>query len=100
MPCYPKLILTGPFTSDIILQNYNLGKNLIIKKNISEGSVVEVDMNSRQVLENGRSISLYVDENSEWWYLQPGQNKIYLMSGDDNDNISCNIEWTVNYQGI
>ena len=100
MPCYPKLILTGPFTSDIILQNYNLGKNLIIKKSISEGSVVEVDMNSRQVLENGRSISLYVDENSEWWYLQPGQNKIYLMSGGDNDNISCNIEWTVNYQGI
>lgn len=98
--CYPKLILTGPFTSDIIVQNYSLNKSLIIKKSIEQGSIVEIDMNNRQVLENGRSISLYVDENSEWWYLQPGQNKIYLISGDDSDNVSCNIEWTANYQGI
>ena len=100
LPCYPKIVLTGPFTSDIILQNYTTNKQLIIKKGIAEGSVVTIKMDTRQALENNRSISLFIDENSEWWYLQPGQNKIYLISGDDNDNVSCSIEWTENYQGI
>jgi phage-related protein len=99
--CYPKIILEGPFTSDITIQNYTLDKTFIIKKNIAAGSVVVIDMNNRQLLENGRSISLYMDENSEWWYLQPGYNKIYLTSGNDaTDNVMCNIEWTENYQGI
>lgn len=100
LPCYPKIVLTGPFTSDIILQNYTTKKQLIIKKGIATGSVVTINMDKRQALENNRSISLLIDENSEWWYLQPGQNKIYLISGDDNDNVSCSIEWTENYQGI
>ena len=86
--------------TDIILQNYTTNKQLIIKKGIAEGSVVTIKMDTRQALENNRSISLFIDENSEWWYLQPGQNKIYLISGDDNDNVSCSIEWTENYQGI
>lgn len=100
MFCYPKIILNGPFTSDIILQNYTTDKKFIIKKSVAEGSVLVVDMNNRQVLENGSSVSLFIDENSEWWALQPGYNKIYLISGDEDDNISCNIEWTENHQGI
>lgn len=100
-PCYPKIILTGPFTSDIKLVNYTTNRTFILKKNIITNSIVEIDMNNRQVLENGKSISLYIDENSEWWYLQPGYNKIYLTSGNNStDNDKCNIEWTQNYQGI
>lgn len=100
MPCYPKIVLSGPFTSDIILQNYSTDRTFIIKKSVALGSTLVVDMNNRQVLENGSSVSLFIDENSEWWSLQPGYNKIYLISGDENDNISCNIEWTENHQGI
>jgi phage-related protein len=100
MFCYPKIILNGPFSSDIVVMNYTTNKTLTIKKEIATGSIVTIDMNARQVLENGSSISLYIDENSEWWYLQPGANKIYLNSGNsDTDNISGTIEWTINEQG-
>lgn len=100
MVCYPKIILTGPFTADITLLNYTTDKRVTIKKGIAQGSKVEILMNTSQVLENGKSISLYIDENSEFWYLQPGQNKIFLLSGSADDNLTCNIEWTENYQGI
>lgn len=101
MNAYPRIVLTGPMTSDITVLNNTLKKYVTIKYTLQDNAEMIIDMNSRQVTVNGSSISLYIDENSEWWYLQPGNNQIYLFSGDDeHDNRTATIEWTNNYQGI
>lgn len=63
------------------------------------GQIMTIDMKNRQVLVNGKSVSMSIDSNSEWWYLQPGDNRIYYLTHNTNDNPVAEISWTVDFQG-
>lgn len=63
------------------------------------GQTMLIDMRNRQVLVNGKSVSMSIDPNSQWWYLQPGENRIYYLSDRVEDNPKGEITWTVDYQG-
>lgn len=63
------------------------------------GQTMVIDMRNRQVLVNGKSVSMSIDPNSEWWYLVPGQNKIYYITHGVNDNPLAEIVYSDDYQG-
>lgn len=63
------------------------------------GQTLVIDMKNRQVLVNGKSVSMSVDPNSEWFYLIPGRNRIYYITQNISDNPLAEIVWSTDYQG-
>lgn len=64
------------------------------------GQTMTIDMRNRQVLVNGKSVSMSIDPNSEWWYLAHGQNRIYFITHNINDTQTADIVWSDDYQGV
>ena len=104
IPCYPVINLKGPSTNPIFL---NTATNKYLKMGTDDdpfvmqaGQNLTIDMNNRQVLLNGKSVSMSIDPNSDWWYLTQGKNKIYMLSSGNNDTPVAEIRWTESYQGV
>ena len=97
---YPIITLTGPMKAPITVYNSTYNRWLTITQDLEEGSVIKIDMSKREVLKNGRSISFYLSSDSSWWYLEPGENVIYISSAGDNDNPNSLIEWADKMSGF
>lgn len=67
---------------------------------IVAGQTLTIDMGNRQALVNGKSVSMSIDPNSEWWYLVPGENRIYMLTHNGSDSDTAEITWTTDYQGV
>lgn len=100
IPSWPKITLKGPSNEPITILNATTNKYIRIHTTIVAGQTLVVDMAAREVTVNGKSISMSIDENSDWWYLRPGENRIYLLTGENDDTFVANICWTNNYQGM
>lgn len=103
IPSYPLITYKGPATNPIFM-NTAVNKYIRIGTDANPWSMVEgqtltIDMSNRQVLLNGKSVSMYIDPQSEWWYLTPGRNKIYLITDEPTDTQNAEIRWTNDYQG-
>lgn len=104
IPCWPTIVLKGPSTNPTFL---NTATNKYFRLGIPDeddftmvaGQTLIVDMKNRQCLLNGKSCSMSIDPNSEWWYLIPGQNKIYMLSHNSSDADTAEISWTTDFQG-
>ncbi len=66
---------------------------------MAAGQTLIINMAERQVLLNGKSISMQIDPDSDWWYLQPGQNRVYFLSQNPADSDTAEIKWTTDFQG-
>jgi len=104
IPCYPKITLVGPsynptFINATTNQQFKMGSD-DEPFELTQDSILEIDFDKRQVLMNGKSVSYYINELSEWWYLSYGVNKIYYKSGEDSDTSSATIEYRELYQGV
>lgn len=106
IPHYPTITLQGPSTNPIF---YNTATNKYFRLgnpespeeyfSIVAGQSLKIDMRNRQALVNGKSVSMAIDPNSDWWYLTPGENKIYMLSQYGSDTPVAEIVWSVDYQG-
>lgn len=99
IPCYPTITLKGPSKNPTFI---NASTNSIFKVNIdlTEGQTMIIDMEERQVTIGGKSISMKIDENSQWWYLKPGINKVYYISSSEGDNVMASLRFRDLYQGV
>ena len=97
---WPTITMNGPVTQPITVTNLTTGKYVTLLKDVPEDSVLKIDMQNKQVTIDGKSATLYVDENSEWWKLVSGKNTILLTSGAATDTAAATMQWTYNYTSI
>lgn len=97
---WPTITMNGPVTQPIAVTNLTTGKYVTLLKDVPEDSVLKIDMQNKQVTIDGKSATLYVDENSEWWRLVSGKNTILLTSGAATDTAAATMQWTYNYSSI
>lgn len=100
IPCYPKITIKGPVSNPTFINQTTNKQFKIDIEDVPENSVITIDMDARQVLLNGKSISYYINENSEWWSLNPGINKIYYISSKESDTASATLEYRDLLQGV
>ncbi len=97
---WPIIELTGPFSSPVILLNATTNTYIQIDTTLVKSQKLVVNMREREVTINGKSASMSINPNSNWWPLVPGDNRIYLLSsGGSNDNDRAVIKWTTDYEG-
>lgn len=107
IPHYPTITLQGPstnptFYNTAVNKYFRLGNPETPEESFSivAGQSLTIDMRNRQALVNGKSVSMSIDPNSDWWYLAPGENKIYMLSQNGSDTPIAEIVWSVDYQGV
>lgn len=98
IPCYPKIYLQGPATNPLFI-NQTTNQMFRVNMTVPGNSTLVIDMEDRQVTMNGKSVSYHIDENSEWWSLNPGTNKIYYITDEETDTQSAKLEYRDLLQG-
>lgn len=103
IPCYPIITLKGPSTNPTFL---NTATNKYFRMGTEDdpfvmyaGQTLTINMKERQVLLNGKSVSMSIDPNSDWWYLKNGKNKIYMLSNNGEDTPVAELLFTEDFQG-
>lgn len=96
---YPQIILRGKFTNPKIT-NTTTKKHIKILKTTAPSDEILIDMNERIITLNGETIASYKTNNSTWWNLLPGENRILLETDDKNDTDFGVIKFKNGYEGI
>lgn len=96
---WPKIYIRGPITDSIIIQNVSCKRYMKLDLSLAENETLLIDMLQRQATVDGRSVSMQIDSNSNWWYLQPGYNYIHMSSGNQTDNNIATIHYNIESLG-
>lgn len=96
---YPIVTIQGPVDGFVLL-NQTTGKQLIFTGELSDSQTLVLDMYNRTAIVNNVTNAIVdVDLTSTWFWLQPGQNEIRLITQEDTP-ISAEFEWYDAYRGI
>ena len=100
---YPKIILRGPATNPAFI---NTATNMFFQMGDDEhpfsivaGQTLVIDMQNRQATVGGKSVSMSINPDSQWWYLTTGSNRIYYVSDYSSDNDQAIIRFKDLFQG-
>lgn len=97
---YPVITLTGSMTNPQI-QNVTTGETLSLTGLVAgPGTVVEIDMRQRTVLQDGGNIFGLLGLNSVFWGLEPGNNSILLTTTNGSDTVTGTLSWRSGTMGI
>lgn len=103
IPTYPIITLAGPAKNPMF---YNTATNKYIRLGTPEepwtlqkGQILTINMRTRQVTVNGKSVSMSIDQDSDWWSLIPGPNKIYFLNPQSDGTATANIRYSIDQQG-
>lgn len=101
---YPIITLRGVYTNPTIT-NMTTGQMVKINRTINAGEEVTIDMKQRVItlLDNSQtviSIASDRDEQSYWWSLAPGENKIVLSTDSTEDTAYGIIKFRQGFPGI
>lgn len=103
IPTWPIITLAGPAKNPTF---YNTANNTFFRIGTPEepwflydGQTLVINMRTRQVLVDGKSVSMSIDPESDWWSLIPGQNKIYFLNFQSDGTGVANIKYTIDQQG-
>lgn len=103
IPTWPIITLNGPAKNPTFF-NTATGKFMRIGTPeepwlLYAGQQLVINMKTRQVTVNGKSVSMSIDPDSDWWYLQPGANKIYFLNFQGDGTATANIRFSIDQQG-
>lgn len=93
---YPSIKVNGSF-SGFILKNKTLNKSLNYSGTLSSSDYLSIDMYNRVALLNGTTNAL-ANISGDWWWLQPGNNEILLITTNGDGNID--ITYKDAYRGL
>lgn len=80
---WPTVTMFGPFSAGTVLRNDTTGKELefLTSLSIVTGDWLRIDFAAKTIV-NSTGTSYYDSldfASSEWWQLQPGENRIYML---------------------
>jgi len=81
---FPTIKVNGPFTG-FVLKNNTTGKQIDYDGTLTGSQYLTLDMYNRVALVNGTSNAL-ADISGDWWWLQPGNNEILLITSSGSGN--------------
>lgn len=82
---------------------YNITTNKWIKlvyDTPTASDVIEIDMKERVITRNGVSIMANRTVDSSWFTLQPGNNKLVLITDEADDADYVAMKWKNGFMGI
>ena len=97
---FPIFTLRGVYHNPMI---YNITTNKWIKlvyNNPVSSDVIEIDMKERVITRNGVSIMANRTVDSSWFTLQPGNNKLVLITDEADDADYVAMKWKNGFMGI
>jgi len=97
---YPIIKLYGPLTNPRI-SNMTTGEWISLTLTIQDGSYVEIDMLNRTIIQGGLTNQIGTkSEDSRFWYLSPGDNKIELNTSVNDELGYAQVIFREKYNGI
>jgi hypothetical protein len=95
VPSAPLIELHGPMTSPLI-QNFTTSQELSFPGlALVDGETLYIDVQEHSAVSGGAQRVSYLANNSEWWWLQPGQNavRLHAASGTGTMTFSWRSAW-------
>lgn len=88
----PIIKLYGPLSNPKIRNNDDEAKEILINIVVADGDYLEIDFEEKTVLLNGTASRYhYLDTDSKWWKMKPGNNEIEFRDGLGNVNGKAEI---------
>lgn len=97
---YPIFEVDGTFTDNIKFDNTTKGEYLEIDVSSESSDKLVARLKDRAVTQNGLTVNEYIDINSSWWKLEPGNNRIEVTSGSNSDSATVKVKYSIGYRGI
>ncbi len=96
-----KIEIKGPAVNPMVT-NETTGKYIRINRELEENDVLSIStaFGEKHVLINGNNAFHYIDLNSTFWQLVPGENIVSYNSNNDSINTKVHIKWKNRYIGL
>lgn len=90
-PVLPIVKLYGPLSNPKIRNNDDEQKEILINIVVADGDYLELDFEKKTIMLNSASRYHYLDTESKWWKIKPGNNEIEFRDGLGNINGKAEI---------
>lgn len=97
---YPVFEVDGEFTSPIRFENTTSNEYLEVAVSNENSDKLVARLKDRAVVQNGLTVNEFVEINSSWWKLNPGNNRLQITSGSSSDSATVKIKYSIGYRGI
>lgn len=98
-PVAPIITLYGPLHNPVVV-NQTTNQQMQILTNLSGSDEVVINTQLETITLNGTDIYYLKSDESQFIYMNPGTNKMYLDSDTDSDSGRAEIEFNSGYIGI
>lgn len=96
-----KIEFTGPATNPSVT-NESTGEVIKVNRELGEGDVLSIctSFGKKYVRINGENAFHYIDLDSSFWSLVPGENILNYKSNNDSINTRVKVSWKNRYIGL
>ena len=99
-PNLPTIVLTGPLTTPRLL-NATTGFSMALNMTLIAGDVVTIDMANRTIIQGTSTNRMSTkSSDSEFWWLDPGNNTIILTTGSSGDTGTATVQFRDSFYGV
>lgn len=89
-PAVITITASGASSTSLQITNSTNGKSIYVTTALADEDVLVIDTGFRTVKLNGASKRSMLGSNTEWWFLEPGDNTISISNGT---NVSITTAW-------
>lgn len=96
---YPTITLTGKYTNPKV-SNLTTGKIVQLNVTTAPTDIIVIDMKNRTITLNGGSIAAYRSDDSSWWALLPGDNRVIIETSSGSDDTVGIVKYRPGVEGV